>query len=168
MSDSELDEDEERLKERRADRYKVWRQKVPLLYDAFVEQRLEWPSMTVDWLPYVTQEGHGWATQKLLLGTQTSGQEPNRLLVCSTTLPNRDLDDIITHATPRTFRTLAVYHHEVRDLARHYSMHISHAWSIIHAQHHLARLNNVSDLTVILPVVLKFVSCGSIAANTDF
>jgi histone-binding protein RBBP4 len=31
--------------------YKIWKKNVPFLYDMVVTHALEWPSLTVQWLP---------------------------------------------------------------------------------------------------------------------
>lgn len=35
--------------------YKIWRKNTPLLYDLLMVHTLEWPSLTVQWLPEVTR-----------------------------------------------------------------------------------------------------------------
>lgn len=35
--------------------YKVWKKNAPYLYDLVVTHALEWPSLTVQWLPDVEQ-----------------------------------------------------------------------------------------------------------------
>jgi histone-binding protein RBBP4 len=34
-----------------AEEYKVWKKNAPFLYDVVVTHPLEWPSLTVQWLP---------------------------------------------------------------------------------------------------------------------
>ncbi|KAM9384225.1 histone-binding protein RBBP4 [Pholidichthys leucotaenia] len=54
---------------------------------------LEWPSLTVEWLPGKTkQEGEDYSVQRLLLGTHSS-DEQNHLLIASVQLPSEQLDD---------------------------------------------------------------------------
>ena len=49
---------------------------------------LEWPSLTVQWLPEVTYPtGRDVGLHKLLLGTHTSGGEPNYLQIAEVALP---------------------------------------------------------------------------------
>lgn len=36
-----------------AQEYKIWRKNTPFLYDLVVTHALEWPSLTVQWLPDV-------------------------------------------------------------------------------------------------------------------
>lgn len=60
------------------DEYIIWKKNTPFLYDLVISHSLEWPSLTVEWLP-----GHheipnsDYSLQKLILGTHTSDQEPN-------------------------------------------------------------------------------------------
>lgn len=42
------DEVEERLV---SEEYKIWKKNTPFLYDLVVTHALEWPSLTVQWLP---------------------------------------------------------------------------------------------------------------------
>lgn len=70
------------------DEYKVWKKNTPFLYDLVVAHALEWPSLTVQWLP----ERHevpdkDYSVQKLVLGTHTSDNEQNYLLVAEVQLP---------------------------------------------------------------------------------
>ena len=45
---------------------------------------LEWPSLTVQWLPEVTRsDGKDYEVHKVILGTHTSGSEQNHLMVGS-------------------------------------------------------------------------------------
>jgi histone-binding protein RBBP4 len=72
----------------------VWKKNTPYLYDLVVSHALEWPSLTVQWLPDKiipslakdeTAPAH--STQRLLLGTHTSEGEMNYLLFAEVTLP---------------------------------------------------------------------------------
>lgn len=67
--------------------YDLWRSNVPLMYDFVSETELVWPSLTVQWLPH----GKGPIsknTQQMILGTHTSGEEPNYLKIAAITLPD--------------------------------------------------------------------------------
>ena len=56
--------------------YKIWKKNTPFLYDLVVTHALEWPSLTVQWLPdRVEDPGKDYSTQKLILGTHTSENE---------------------------------------------------------------------------------------------
>ena len=62
--------------------YKVWKKNAPFLYDLVMTHALEWPSLTVQWLPDIIRPADkDYNIQKLILGTHTSGSEPNYLMV---------------------------------------------------------------------------------------
>ena len=43
---------DEELEERITnENYKIWKKNVPFLYDVMITHALEWPSLTVQWLP---------------------------------------------------------------------------------------------------------------------
>ncbi|CAL5402287.1 unnamed protein product [Camellia sinensis] len=70
--------------------FTVWKKNTPLLYDLIVSHSLEWPSLTVHWLPSpplpVSTDGL-FAVHKLILGTHTSDDFPNFLMVADAHLP---------------------------------------------------------------------------------
>jgi hypothetical protein len=60
----------------------VWKKNSPLLYDLVQHHRLRWPSLTVQWLPEVTLcEEKRSNIHKLVLGTHTSDDMPNYLMI---------------------------------------------------------------------------------------
>ena len=62
--------------------YKVWKKNSPFLYDVVMTHSLEWPSLTVQWLPAVIKQvDRNVNTHKLLYGTQTSDGEQNFLMI---------------------------------------------------------------------------------------
>lgn len=68
--------------------YKIWKKNTPFLYDLVMTHSLEWPSLTVQWLPdYQKNIEKEVSYQKLLLGTHTSNSEPNYLLIADVVLP---------------------------------------------------------------------------------
>ena len=68
--------------------YKIWKKNAPFLYDTVVTHALEWPSLTVQWLPDVERgEGRECTVQRLLLGTHTSENEPNFLQIATVQMP---------------------------------------------------------------------------------
>lgn len=86
--------------------YKIWKKNTPFLYDMvnfflilknfFIElfkvmtHALEWPSLTVQWLPDVQRiEGADYTTHRLILGTHTS-DEQNHLVIAKLLLPTDD------------------------------------------------------------------------------
>ena len=77
--DESTDEVEERMV---AEEYKIWKKNTPFLYDLVVTHALEWPSLTVQWLPdRVEPPGKDYSVQKLVLGTHTSENEQNYLMI---------------------------------------------------------------------------------------
>lgn len=77
--DENTDEMEERMV---AEEYKIWKKNTPFLYDLVVTHALEWPSLTVQWLPdRVEPPGKDYSVQKLVLGTHTSENEQNYLMI---------------------------------------------------------------------------------------
>lgn len=72
--------------------YKVWKKNTPFLYDLVMTHALEWPSLTAQWLPDVTQaaEGKDYEIHRLMLGTHTSNNEQNHLIISDVHLPKDD------------------------------------------------------------------------------
>lgn len=70
-----------------------WKANSDLMYDIIREEELEWPSLTVQWLPGVCISPDGVALQQLILGTQTSGAEQNMLIVANIQLPEAASDE---------------------------------------------------------------------------
>ncbi|KAL7156423.1 hypothetical protein ABFS83_02G008000 [Erythranthe nasuta] len=71
------------------DQFLVWKMNTPLLYDLVIFHSLEWPSLTVQWLPSPppSSDGGDLAVHKLILGTHTSDDCPNFLMVADAYLP---------------------------------------------------------------------------------
>ncbi|KAG8457071.1 hypothetical protein KFE25_001237 [Diacronema lutheri] len=81
------------LEQRINDEYKIWKKNTPFLYDLVMTHSLEWPSLTVQWLPdKKTPPGKDYSEQKLLLGTHTADSEPNFLCVASVRLPTDEAE----------------------------------------------------------------------------
>ena len=71
--------------------YKLWKKNTPFLYDLVMAHALEWPSLTVEWLPYkVEPADQDYSIQRLLLGTHTSESEKNHLIIAEVRLPKDD------------------------------------------------------------------------------
>jgi len=90
--------------------YKIWKKNVPFLYDTVSTHALEWPSLTSQWMPVSSnvpnkanpnqnsskisakhQNNNNESTCKkhrLILGTHTSSEEQNSLMICSLKLPS--------------------------------------------------------------------------------
>lgn len=69
--------------------YKIWKKNTPFLYDLVMTHALEWPSLTVQWLPEVIK-ADGIQIHKLVLGTHTSENEQNHLVLADVKLPGED------------------------------------------------------------------------------
>lgn len=70
--------------------FAIWKKNSPFLYDLLISHSLEWPSLTVDWVPsapFPHQANPSLAVHKLVLGTHTSEDVPNYLMVADAILP---------------------------------------------------------------------------------
>ena len=80
--------DESPMEKEINEEYKIWKKNSPFLYDLAMTHALEWPSLTVQWFPDVqTPSDRPVSIHKMLLGTHTSGDEPNYLMVAEVVLP---------------------------------------------------------------------------------
>lgn len=71
--------------------YKIWKKNTPFLYDLVMTHALEWPSLSVQWLPTaIESEDKDYVTHRLLLGTHTSGGATNHLMLANVQLPAPD------------------------------------------------------------------------------
>ncbi|RLW07888.1 hypothetical protein DV515_00003653 [Chloebia gouldiae] len=78
-----------------SEEYKIWKKNTPFLYDLVMTHALEWPSLTVQWLPDVSRpEGKDYALHWLILGTHTS-DEQNHLVVARVQIPSNDQFDAL-------------------------------------------------------------------------
>lgn len=94
-------DDDRRLNEE----YKIWKQNTPFMYDLVITDVLEWPSMTVQWLPERTEvAGKDYSVHKLILGTY-AGDKPNYLMIAEVQLPTEDAE--------RQMRVFDVDHGEI-------------------------------------------------------
>eukprot|EP01018_Ginkgo_biloba_P032416 Gb_32820 [translate_table: standard] len=71
--------------------YKIWKKNTPFLYDLVITHALEWPSLTVQWLP--ARQDKDFAAQQVILGTHTSDNEPNYLILAEVQLQLHDTQD---------------------------------------------------------------------------
>ncbi|KAI0987492.1 hypothetical protein GJ496_007531 [Pomphorhynchus laevis] len=62
------------------DEYKIWKKNCPFLYDLLITNALEWPSLTCQWLPNISNGPCD--IQRIILGTHTS-DEQNHLVLAS-------------------------------------------------------------------------------------
>lgn len=78
--------------------YKIWKKNTPFLYDLVITHALEWPSLTVEWLPDRHEPpGKDYSVQKMILGTHTSENEPNYLMLAQVQLPLDDAENDARH-----------------------------------------------------------------------
>mmetsp|Transcript_3413 Transcript_3413/g.8002 ORF Transcript_3413/g.8002 Transcript_3413/m.8002 type:complete len:423 (-) Transcript_3413:214-1482(-) len=76
-----------------SDEYKIWKKNAPFLYDVVMTHALEWPSLTVEWLPdKLIQKDKDYSVQRLILGTHTSDNEQNHLMFAEVRLPLEDTE----------------------------------------------------------------------------
>ena len=72
------------------DEYKTWKKNSPYLYDLMISRALQWPSLTVDWLPNKDWVGD-YSVQKIAIGTHTNRSEQDMIRICNVKIP---IDDI--------------------------------------------------------------------------
>ncbi|KAL6942487.1 hypothetical protein ACO0QE_003663 [Hanseniaspora vineae] len=65
------------------DEYELWKSNVPLMYEFLSETKMLWPTLTTEWLPSAADS----LRQELIIGTHTSGEEPNYLKIAAIELP---------------------------------------------------------------------------------
>ena len=66
--------------------YSVWKKNSPFLYDFLVSHPLEWPSLTTQWLPRSSSSAA--SVERIILGTHTSGDAPNFLMIADVQMPS--------------------------------------------------------------------------------
>lgn len=97
------------------DKYKTWKKNSPLLYDLLIAKSLEWPSLTIDWLPS-KQSFSNHSVQKLLIASHTSGASKNYLQLLSAILPledsllNKSTTDPLFNSKPKITSSLIIPH----------------------------------------------------------
>uniref|UniRef100_A0ACD5XP13 Uncharacterized protein n=1 Tax=Avena sativa TaxID=4498 RepID=A0ACD5XP13_AVESA len=65
--------------------YLNWKKNAPVLYDLVISHPLEWPSLTVQWLP--SESTAAARSHQLVLGTHAADDSPNYLLLVDAVLP---------------------------------------------------------------------------------
>ena len=92
------DQNEEEIDEIINQEYKVWKYNSHYLYDTLFISAVEWPSLTLSWLPdYEVNDGI--VTQKLVIGTHTTSNEQNYLLICKIKFPEQKEEKISEEIT---------------------------------------------------------------------
>lgn len=64
-----------------------------------ITHELEWPSLTVQWMPEKTTN-NDYSLQKLILGTHTDNTEINHLMIAKIRIPAEDFNKDIAKSTP--------------------------------------------------------------------
>uniref|UniRef100_A0A1J3D9S1 WD-40 repeat-containing protein MSI3 n=2 Tax=Noccaea caerulescens TaxID=107243 RepID=A0A1J3D9S1_NOCCA len=75
--------------------FSVWKKNTPFLYDLMISHPLEWPSLTLHWVPSKPipyAKDPYFAVHKLILGTHTSGGAPDFLMVADVVIPTPDAE----------------------------------------------------------------------------
>ncbi|KAK4685795.1 histone-binding protein RBBP4, partial [Tremellales sp. Uapishka_1] len=73
--------------------YKIWKKNTPFLYDTVITHALTWPSLTCQWLPdKETPKDADYTVHRMILGTHTSGQAPDQLMIAEVFLPKTGVD----------------------------------------------------------------------------
>ncbi|CAL0329652.1 unnamed protein product [Lupinus luteus] len=74
--------------------YKIWKKNTPFLYDLLITNVLEWPSLTVEWLPDREElPEKDCSVQKIIIGTHTCDNKPNYLMLAQVQLPLQDAEN---------------------------------------------------------------------------
>ena len=87
-----VEDDPEVGQEQLDEEFSVWKKNTPFLYDLVISHPLEWPSLTVQWVPLAAPLPHptdpsSFSIHKMVLGTHTSDDIPNFLIIADTVLP---------------------------------------------------------------------------------
>ncbi|KAM0788100.1 Histone-binding protein rbbp4 [Microbotryomycetes sp. NB124-2] len=73
--------------------YKIWKRHTPFLYDLVLTHALEWPSLTLQWLPdKETPADKDYTVHRILLGTHTSDNDNNYVQIANVHLPKPQSD----------------------------------------------------------------------------
>ncbi|RCV41728.1 hypothetical protein SETIT_9G159200v2 [Setaria italica] len=68
--------------------YSMWKANAPYLYDLIINHSMDWPSLTVQWLPERAEApGQDHTVQKVVLGTHTCKDYPNFLMIAEVYVP---------------------------------------------------------------------------------
>ena len=71
--------------------YKRWKKNAPYLYDLIATYELDWPSLTIEFLPNIIRPlNRDYSVHRMVLGTQTSDSAQNFLIIYQVHLPELD------------------------------------------------------------------------------
>jgi len=87
------DEETTSLEQTINEEYKIWKKNTPFLYDLVLTHALEWPSLTVQWLPDKrVPPNKDYSIHRLILGTHTNEGDQNYLMIAEARLPLEDTE----------------------------------------------------------------------------
>ncbi|POW16745.1 hypothetical protein PSHT_06674, partial [Puccinia striiformis] len=73
----------------------IWKKNSPFLYDLVLTHALDWPTLTTQWFPdQELSPDKSYTTQRILIGTHTSDNEPNYLQIVNVRLPNPNCEEL--------------------------------------------------------------------------
>ncbi|GJT88970.1 WD40 repeat-containing protein MSI1 [Tanacetum coccineum] len=71
--------------------FKAWKSHTPFLYDLCISHAIQWPSLTVEWLPERVEASDGYnSVQNIIIGTHADDNDPNYLIIAQVRLPLLD------------------------------------------------------------------------------
>mmetsp|Transcript_13965 Transcript_13965/g.39531 ORF Transcript_13965/g.39531 Transcript_13965/m.39531 type:complete len:400 (-) Transcript_13965:176-1375(-) len=71
--------------------YNIWKKNSPFLYDLVIAHSLDWPSLTLQWLPETRRE-QNCTVHQLLLGTHTSDGEQNSVILADVSVADDSVE----------------------------------------------------------------------------
>ncbi|KAF4677737.1 retinoblastoma binding protein [Perkinsus chesapeaki] len=76
--------------------FNIWKKNTPFLYDTVISHTMEWPSLTVEWLPSKTPADRStdYTTHKMILGTHTSNGDQNYLMIGQVKVPQNAKEEV--------------------------------------------------------------------------
>lgn len=75
--------------------YKIWKKNVPYLYDLSIVHELDFPSLTIQWLPVRDSPlDKDYTIHKCIMATSSTDGEPNALLIAKVRVPKEDKVDV--------------------------------------------------------------------------
>lgn len=76
------------------DEQRIWKKNTKLFYNLLISHRLQWPSLSVEWLRYRGEEKSlGYCTHRIVYGTFTSSEEPEQLIVDAVKVPYDEITE---------------------------------------------------------------------------
>ncbi|ETI24716.1 histone acetyltransferase type B subunit 2 [Cladophialophora carrionii CBS 160.54] len=96
VSEQELNqEDAESEQKIINEEYKTWKKNAPFLYDMILSTALDWPTLTTQWFPDITDAPDAnYSKHRLLIGTHTAEGQPNYLEIADVQLPKPKKPDV--------------------------------------------------------------------------